>query len=110
MLGDFHLPLSLNFEVNYFLKPKDTSFSLLLQISLDRAVSSASLQENRGVPFMNKQNPFTWRHDEADSILLCVRWSLRYVAPLSRPGRDDAGTGTRGRSHDDLSLGAAGCS
>src|SRR5256885_2907995 len=41
-------------------------------------VSSASIQENRGVPSMNNQNPFKWRHDEADIILLCVRWYLRY--------------------------------
>jgi len=27
---------------------------------------------------MDQQNPFKWRHDEADMILLCVRWSLRY--------------------------------
>ncbi len=27
---------------------------------------------------MNNQNPFKWRHDEADIILLCVRWYLRY--------------------------------
>ena len=25
-------------------------------------VSSASIQENRGVPYMNNQNPFKWRH------------------------------------------------
>jgi IS6 family transposase len=41
-------------------------------------VSSASIQENRGVPFVNNQNPFKWRHFEADIILLCVRWYLRY--------------------------------
>src|SRR5260370_18143202 len=41
-------------------------------------VSSASIQESRGVPFMNNQNPFKWRHFEADIILLCVRWYLRY--------------------------------
>jgi len=27
---------------------------------------------------MNNQNPFKWRHFEADIILLCVRWYLRY--------------------------------
>jgi transposase-like protein len=27
---------------------------------------------------MNQQSPFTWRHFEAEMILLCVRWSLRY--------------------------------
>src|SRR5512142_1171494 len=32
----------------------------------------------RGVLFMNQQNPFKWRHFEAEIILLCVRWYLRY--------------------------------
>ncbi len=27
---------------------------------------------------MNNPNPFKWRHDEAEIILLCVRWYLRY--------------------------------
>jgi IS6 family transposase len=27
---------------------------------------------------MHQQNPFTWRHFEAEIILLCVRWYLRY--------------------------------
>ncbi len=27
---------------------------------------------------MNNPNPFKWRHFEADIILLCVRWYLRY--------------------------------
>ena len=27
---------------------------------------------------MDHQNPFKWRHYEADIILLCVRWYLRY--------------------------------
>ncbi len=27
---------------------------------------------------MNNQGPFKWRHFEADIILLCVRWYLRY--------------------------------
>ncbi len=27
---------------------------------------------------MKKQNPFKWRHFEAEIILLCVRWYLRY--------------------------------
>ena len=27
---------------------------------------------------MNNQNPFKWRHYEADIILLCIRWYLRY--------------------------------
>src|SRR5438094_727973 len=28
---------------------------------------------------MNNQNPFKWRHFEAEIILLCVRWYLRYA-------------------------------
>ena len=27
---------------------------------------------------MNQQNPFKWRHCEAEIILWCVRWYLRY--------------------------------
>ncbi len=27
---------------------------------------------------MQSQNPFTWRHFQADIIVLCVRWYLRY--------------------------------
>src|SRR6266702_2641646 len=27
---------------------------------------------------MNQPNPFKWRHFEAEIILLCVRWYLRY--------------------------------
>jgi transposase, IS6 family len=27
---------------------------------------------------MNQQNPFKWRHFEAEMMLLCVRWELRY--------------------------------
>ncbi|MGD0886866.1 MAG: IS6 family transposase, partial [Thermodesulfovibrionales bacterium] len=30
---------------------------------------------------MTKRNPFKWRHFEAQIILLCVRWYLRF--PLS---------------------------
>ncbi len=39
---------------------------------------------------MSEQHPFKWRHFESEIILLCVRWYLRYSAPLSRPGGDDA--------------------
>jgi Transposase and inactivated derivatives len=28
---------------------------------------------------MTEQNPFRWRHFQADIILLCVRWYLRYT-------------------------------
>jgi transposase, IS6 family len=27
---------------------------------------------------MDEQSPFKWRHFEADIILLCVRWYVRY--------------------------------
>jgi len=30
---------------------------------------------------MTEQHPFKWRHFQSESILLCVRWYLRY--PLS---------------------------
>jgi transposase-like protein len=30
-------------------------------------------------PVMTKQHPFKWRHFEAEIILLCVRWYLRYA-------------------------------
>lgn len=30
---------------------------------------------------MNRKEPFKWRHFQSESILLCVRWYLRY--PLS---------------------------
>src|SRR5713101_1591776 len=41
-------------------------------------VSSASFEESRGVPFMKNPSPFKWRHFEAEIILLCVRWYVRY--------------------------------
>jgi transposase, IS6 family len=28
---------------------------------------------------MSNQSPFKWRHYEAEIILLCVRWYLRYA-------------------------------
>jgi transposase-like protein len=39
---------------------------------------------------MNQQHPFKWRHFEADIILLCVRWYLRYALSYREPSRDDA--------------------
>src|SRR5713226_8653845 len=45
----------------------------------DAIVNSASIQESRGVPFMSNASPFKWRHFEAEIILLCVRWYLRYA-------------------------------
>jgi transposase-like protein len=44
-------------------------------------ISSASLREKAGASFMSNhsQNPFKWRHFQADIILLCIRWYLRYT-------------------------------
>jgi IS6 family transposase len=28
---------------------------------------------------MNQPSPFKWRHFQAESILVCVRWYLRYA-------------------------------
>src|SRR5712692_6610788 len=64
----------------------------------------------RGTCFMDKSTPFKWRHFEADIILLCVRWYLRYSAPLPRSGRDDARAGFARRPHHHLPLGPALCS
>ena len=35
-------------------------------------------RSSRGVSFMKQPNPFKWHHFEAEIILLCVRWYLRY--------------------------------
>ena len=35
-------------------------------------------KEEKREPIMREQHPFKWRHFEADIILLCVRWYLRY--------------------------------
>ena len=50
---------------------------------------------------MNQQNPFKWRHFEAEIILLCVRWYLRYSLSYRDLAGDDAGTGTAGGSYHD---------
>jgi transposase, IS6 family len=42
---------------------------------------------------MNTSTPFKWRHFQAASILLCVRWYLRYPTRLPRPGGDDGRRG-----------------
>jgi transposase, IS6 family len=36
-------------------------------------------EKSRGVFIMSNANPFKWRHFEAELILLCLRWSLRYA-------------------------------
>ncbi len=59
---------------------------------------------------MSNANPFKWRHARggAHSALRALVPALR--AQLSRPGGNDAGTGTAGGPHDDLPLGSALCS
>src|SRR5712692_2158802 len=64
---------------------------------------------NRGL-VMTEQHPFKWRHFPSDIILLCVRWYLRYSAPLSRYRRDAVGARAACGSHHDLPLGPALCS
>ena len=45
------------------------------------AVNSTVFRELRGTDFMHTSTAFKWRHFQAEIILLCVRWYLRY--PLS---------------------------
>src|SRR5947209_8969528 len=42
-------------------------------------ISSAFIDESRGVPFMKNPSPFKWRHFASDIIVLCIRWYLRYA-------------------------------
>jgi hypothetical protein len=55
---------------------------------------------------MDSSTPFKWRHFQAEIILLCVRWYLRY--PLSYRDLEEMmlERGFPCRSHDDLPLGA----
>ena len=58
---------------------------------------------------MSQPRPFKWRHFEAEIILLCVRWYVRY--PLSYRDLEemlDEGGPVR-RSHHHLSLGPTLC-
>ena len=54
---------------------------------------------------MNQQNPFKWRHFEADIILLCVRWYLRYSLSY-RDLKEMMLERTAREPHDDLPRGA----
>ncbi len=54
---------------------------------------------------MAEQQPFKWRHFEAEIILLRVRWYLRYALSYRDLARDDAGTRITGGSYHDLPLG-----
>ena len=55
------------------------------------------------------QNPFKWRHFQADIILLCIRWYLRYALSYRDLEEMMLERGLLCRSHHDLSLGAAVC-
>jgi len=59
---------------------------------------------------MIEQTPFKWRHFQAEIILLCVRWYLRYALSYRDLEAHDAGTGIAGRSHHDLSVDSVLCS
>ena len=56
---------------------------------------------------MSHQSPFKWRHARIRDHFAVRAAVLALLSELSRPRRDDAGTGIAGRSHDDLSLGEA---
>jgi transposase, IS6 family len=56
------------------------------------------------------QYPFKWRHFQADIILLCVRWYLRYALSYRDLARDDGGARFARGSYHDLPLGSALCS
>ena len=58
---------------------------------------------------MKHPSPFKWRHFEAEIILLCVRWYLRYSLSYRDLEEMMAGARTRGRSYHHLPLGAALC-
>ncbi|GHP00392.1 hypothetical protein KSF_104390 [Reticulibacter mediterranei] len=38
-----------------------------------------SQEKKKRAPVMREQHPFKWRHFQAEIILLCVRWYLRYA-------------------------------
>ena len=59
---------------------------------------------------MTEQNPFKWRHFQADIILLCVRWYLRYALSYRDLEEMMAERGLHGRSYHHLPLGSALCS
>ena len=53
---------------------------------------------------MSNQSPFKWRHARIRDHFAVRAVVLALLSELSRPRRDDAGTGIARRSHDDLSL------
>ena len=59
---------------------------------------------------MSNPSPFKWRHFEAEIILLCVRWYLRYSLSYRDLEEMMRERGHAARSPYHLSLGAALCS
>ncbi len=61
---------------------------------------------------MIHQHPFTWRHFEAEIILLCVRWYLKYASSyrdVEEMMMERGLTVDPHHHHDDLSLGPRLC-
>ena len=58
---------------------------------------------------MNQPNPFKWRHFEAEIILLCVRWYLRYSLSYRDLEEMMRERGLAGGPYHHLPLGAALC-
>jgi transposase-like protein len=57
-----------------------------------------------------QQSPFKWRHFEAEIIVLCVRWYLRYALSYRDLEEMMAERGRERRSYYHLPLGPAVCS
>ncbi len=45
---------------------------------------------------MDTSTPFKWRHFQAEIILLCVRWYLRYPLSYQKEGLLESWFGERG--------------
>ncbi len=58
---------------------------------------------------MDTSTPFKWRHDQAEIIVLCMRWSLRYALSYRDLEEMRRERGHAARSQHDLPLGAALC-
>jgi transposase-like protein len=67
-------------------------------------------QEDEKRVMMATQTLFKWRHFEAEIILLCVRWYLRYALSYRDLEEIMAERGHAARPSNDLSLGTTLCS
>ncbi|GHO97448.1 hypothetical protein KSF_074960 [Reticulibacter mediterranei] len=59
---------------------------------------------------MSHQHPFKWRHYQAEVIVLCVRWYLRYALSYRESSRNHEGAGAAYQSQHDVPLGPVLCS